>query len=96
MHEMKPKRRVLYDFFIRLQTVLYLMQTEEFYIISQSGWEFFLGTEFQDFAFDPTHKGLFKDIIKDNDLINLEPYQTHGYYNQQKSLNLLMFKKSPP
>ena len=59
---------------------------EEFYIISQSGLEFFLGTEFQDFAFDPTHKGLFKDIIKDNDLINLEPYQTHGYYNQQKSL----------
>tara|TARA_E500000331_G_scaffold295347_1_gene293568 strand:- start:598 stop:1764 length:1167 start_codon:yes stop_codon:yes gene_type:complete len=60
---------------------------EEFYIISQSGLEFFLGTEFQDFAFDPTHKGLFKDIIKDNDLINLEPYQTHGYYNQEKSLS---------
>ena len=59
---------------------------EEFYIISQSGLEFFLGTEFQDFAFDPAHKGLFKDIIKDNDLINLEPYHTHGYYNQEKSL----------
>jgi len=60
---------------------------EEFYIISQSGLEFFLGTEFQDFAFDPAHKGLFKNIIKDNDLINLEPYQTHGYYNQEKSLS---------
>ena len=58
----------------------------QFYIVSQSGLEFFLGTEFQDVAFDPTHKGLFKDIIKPNNLINLEPYQEHGYYNQEKSL----------
>ena len=48
---------------------------DSFYIISQSGLEFFLGTQFQDIAFDPGHKGLFKDIIKDNNLINLEPYQ---------------------
>jgi len=59
---------------------------DDFFIISQSGLEFFLGTEFQDIAFDPTHKGLFKNIIKPNDLINLEPYQEHGYYNQEKSL----------
>ena len=58
----------------------------DFYIVSQSGLEFFLGTEFQDIAFDPTHKGLFKDIIKPNNLINLEPYQEYGYYNQEKSL----------
>ena len=58
----------------------------QFYIISQSGLEFFLGTEFQDLAFDLSQKGLFKDIIKPNDLINLEPYQEHGYYNQEKSL----------
>ena len=58
----------------------------QFYIVSQSGLEFFLGTEFQDIAFDPGHKGLFKNIIKPNDLVNLEPYQTHGYYNQEKSL----------
>ena len=55
-------------------------------IICQSGLEFFLGTEFQDITFDPSHKGLFKNIIKPNDLINLEPYQTHGYYNQEKTL----------
>ena len=60
--------------------------SDSFYIISQSGLQFFLGTEFQDIAFDPTHKGLFKSIIKPNDLINLEPYQTYGYYNQEKSL----------
>ena len=59
---------------------------DSFYIISQSGLQFFLGTELQDIAFDPTHKGLFKNIIKPNDLINLEPYQEHGYYNQEKSL----------
>ena len=59
---------------------------DSFYIISQSGLEFFLGTQFQDIAFDPGHKGLFKDIIKDDNLINLEPYQHYGYYNQEKSL----------
>ena len=59
---------------------------DSFYIFSQSGLDFFLGTEFQDIAFDPGHKGLFKNIIKPNDLVNLEPYQTHGYYNQEKSL----------
>jgi hypothetical protein len=59
---------------------------DSFYIISQSGLEFFLGTQFQDIAFDPGHKGLFKNIIKDNDLINLEPYQYYGYYNQENSL----------
>ena len=60
---------------------------DSFYIFSQSGLEFFLGTQFQDIAFDPGHKGLFKNIIKPNDLINLEPYQEHGYYNQEKSLS---------
>ena len=57
-----------------------------FNIVSQSGLEFFLGTEFQDLAYDLGHKGLFEDIIKPNNLINLEPYQEHGYYNQEKSL----------
>ena len=59
---------------------------DSFYIISQSGLQFFLGTEFQDITFDPAHKGLFKTVIKDNNLINLEPYQQYGYYNQEKSL----------
>ncbi len=59
---------------------------DDVYIISQSGLEFFLGTEFQDITFDLGHKGLFKDIIKPNNLINLEPYQEYGYYNQEKSL----------
>ena len=59
---------------------------DNFYIVSQSGIEFFLGTELQDITFDPAHKGLFKNIIKDNTIVNLEPYQEHGYYNQESSL----------
>lgn len=57
-----------------------------FNIICESGIEFFLGTELQDLVYDPTHKGLFKDIIKPSQLITLEPYHEWGYYNQQKSL----------
>ena len=60
---------------------------KSFYIISQSGMEFFLGTEFQDLVYDPSHKGLFKDIIKPNELVDLEPYHERGYYNQEKSLS---------
>tara|TARA_B100000965_G_scaffold57093_1_gene43414 strand:- start:3891 stop:5057 length:1167 start_codon:yes stop_codon:yes gene_type:complete len=68
------------------QKYLKINGPDSFYIVSQSGLPFFLGTEFQDISFDPSHKGLFKDIIKDNNLINLEPYQEYGYYNQEKSL----------
>lgn len=58
-----------------------------FYIICESGFEFFIGhPELQDLAFDLGHKGLFENIIKPNELITLEPYREHGYYNQQKSL----------
>ena len=49
--------------------------------------EFFLGTEFQDIVYTPAHKGLFKDIIKPNELVSLEPYHERGYYNQEKSLS---------
>jgi hypothetical protein len=58
-----------------------------FYILSESGIELFIGhPELQDLAFDLGHKGLFENIIKPNDLVTIEPYREHGYYNQQKSL----------
>ena len=57
-----------------------------FNIICESGLEFFLGTELQDIAYDPSHKGLFEDIIKPSQLVDLEPYHEWGYYNQEKSL----------
>lgn len=65
----------------------YELNGPDFYIISESGLEFFMGhPELQDLAFDLAHKGLFENIIKPNELITLEPYREHGYYNQQKSL----------
>lgn len=65
----------------------YKLHGPEFYIVSASGLEFFIGhPELQDLAFDLGHKGLFENIIKPNELITLEPYREHGYYNQKKSL----------
>lgn len=59
----------------------------DFYIISESGLDFFVGhPELQDLTFDLGHKGLFENIIKPNELVTLEPYRERGYYNQQKSL----------
>ena len=60
----------------------------DFYIVSESGIEFFVGhPELQDLAFELSHKGLFENIIKPNDLVTIEPYREHGYYNQKKSLS---------
>ena len=60
----------------------------DFYILSESGIEFFVGhPELQDLAFELNHKGLFENIIKPNDLVTIEPYREHGYYNQKKSLS---------
>jgi len=65
----------------------YRLNGPDFYIVSESGIEFFLGhPELQDLVFDLGHKGLFENIIKPNELITLEPYREHGYYNQKKSL----------
>lgn len=60
----------------------------DFYILSESGIDFFVGhPELQDLAFELNHKGLFENIIKPNDLVTIEPYREHGYYNQKKSLS---------
>ena len=58
-----------------------------FYILSGSGLDFFVGIpELQDITYTPEHKGVFKDIIQPNILIQPEPYQDHGYYNQTRHL----------
>ena len=60
----------------------------DFYILSESGIDFFVGhPELQDLAFELNHKGLFENIIKPNDLVSIEPYREHGYYNQKRSLS---------
>lgn len=65
----------------------YKQHGPDFYILSESGLDFFVGhPELQDLTFELGHKGLFESIIKPNELITLEPYREHGYYNQKKSL----------
>jgi len=60
---------------------------DDFYIISESGIDFFIGIpELTDLAFTPHHKGIWESIIKPNEIITVEPYREHGYYNQKKTL----------
>ncbi len=60
---------------------------DEFYVISESGIEFFIGVqELQDLCFDPNHKGIWESIIRPNEIVSVEPYREHGYYNQKRSL----------
>ena len=61
---------------------------DDFYVISESGIELFLGIpELQDIVFDPHHKGIWESIIRPNQAITVEPYREHGYYNQLLSLS---------
>ena len=65
----------------------YKSHGDDFYIISESGIEFFVGIpELTDVVYDLSHKGVFESIIKPNQCVTLEPYREYGYYNQQKSL----------
>ena len=61
---------------------------DDFYIVSESGIELFIGIEeLQDICFDPNHKGIWESIVRPNDLVTVEPYREHGYYNQLLSLS---------
>lgn len=56
-------------------------------IVCEGGLEVFLGhPTLQDKAWDVNHKGLFENLIKDNECVSPEPYRDHGYYNQKSSL----------
>jgi hypothetical protein len=58
-----------------------------FYILAESGLEFFVGIkELQDLAYGPETKNLFETIIKPNVIVTPEPYRDHGYYNQKRNL----------
>jgi hypothetical protein len=56
-------------------------------IVCEGGMEVFLGhPTLQDKAWDVNHKGLFENLIKDNECVTPEPYRDHEYYNQRSSL----------
>lgn len=58
-----------------------------FYILAESGMEFFVGVkELQGLTYTPDQKDVFENIIKPNELITPEPYRDHGYYNQKRNL----------
>jgi len=56
-------------------------------IICEGGMEFYMGHPIlQHVAWDVNHKGLFENLIKDNQCVSPEPYRDYEYYNQRSSL----------
>jgi hypothetical protein len=59
----------------------------EFVIVCEGGTDMFKGHPTLDArAYDPWHKNLFKDVLKNRDVSYPEPYRVWEYYNQQCSL----------
>jgi hypothetical protein len=67
---------------------LYAKDHKDFYIVCESGLDILIGHPiFQEIAFDSNHKGLFKSIIKDGEIVTTEPYRDYDYYNQRCSIS---------
>ena len=59
----------------------------DFAIVAESGYEIYTGHEqLHDKVYSPFHKNLFRDVIKNRDIIQPEPYRINEYYNQECSL----------
>lgn len=59
----------------------------DFVIVAEGGTDMFKGhPTLHDRAYDPWHKHLFRDVIKQRDVVQPEPYQVWEYYNQQCSI----------
>jgi len=60
---------------------------DDFVIICEGGMDMFKNHPLlHPRAFDPNHKGIFEDKIKDRNCISTEPYRVWEYYNQKCSL----------
>ncbi len=67
---------------------LYAKEHDEFYIVCESGIDMFWGNKLlQDRVFDSNHKNLFKNIIKNGEIVTTEPYRDNDYYNQRCSIS---------
>jgi hypothetical protein len=65
----------------------YMEHTDPDVIIVVEGWiELFLSTKLRDRVFPAGHKDLFKHLLKDRELISLEPYRLNAYFNQRVNL----------
>ena len=60
---------------------------KDFIIVCEGGTDVFKGhPSLDDRAYDIWHKGLFKDYLKNRDIVTTEPYRVWEYYNQQCSI----------
>jgi len=60
---------------------------DDFIIICEGGMDMFKNHPLlHPRAFDPNHKGIFEEKIKDRNCISTEPYRVWEYYNQKCSL----------
>ena len=60
---------------------------QDFIIVCEGGMDFYKGhPQLHELAYDNWHKNLFKDYIKDRDIVSPEPYRVWEYYNQKCSL----------
>ena len=60
---------------------------DDFIIISESWQELYQGSApLRDRVYAPTHKDLFKDHLKDKEVVSPEPYRLNAYFNQKANL----------
>lgn len=60
---------------------------KDFIIVCEGGTDVFKGHPTLDArCYDVWHKGLFKDYLKNRDIVTTEPYRVWEYYNQQCSI----------
>lgn len=60
---------------------------KDFIIVCEGGTDVFKGhPKLDDRAYDIWHKGLFKDYLKNREIVTTEPYRVWEYYNQQCSI----------
>jgi hypothetical protein len=60
---------------------------DDFIIVCEGGTDAFKGhPDLDERAYDHWHKNLFKEKIKDREIVTTEPYRIYEYYNQECSL----------
>ena len=65
----------------------FIVNNPENFIVTEGGLDFVWGNKIlQDRTFDSNSKGLFENIIKNGEIISVEPYRVHDYYNQKCSI----------
>jgi hypothetical protein len=62
----------------------FILKNPENYVITEGGLDFVWGNKIlQDRTFDSNTKGIFESVIRNGEIISVEPYREHEYYNQK-------------